>query len=147
MFCKQCGTQLQEDSQFCGKCGESQNQSPNQEQPNQNQYNNAHPNTTGTPAKSKVTAGNLALLLGCGIHNFYLGHIKKGVIQLCFWVLGLIGALVAIGFMMAGSEAAGLIVVMIIFIIITVGVVSWSIADAIRIFAGVEKDGKGNPLV
>ena len=26
MFCKQCGTQLQQNAQFCNKCGGSQNQ-------------------------------------------------------------------------------------------------------------------------
>ncbi|MDR1841031.1 MAG: TM2 domain-containing protein [Holophagales bacterium] len=34
--------------------------------------------------KSKVVAAILAFFLGCyGIHHFYLGSVKKGVIYLC----------------------------------------------------------------
>jgi len=71
MFCRQCGTQLQEDSQFCGKCGGNQNQSFGQQQPdynqhpnsysqpNQNQYNYSHPNpnSTGAPVSFSYVCG------------------------------------------------------------------------------------------
>ena len=42
------------------------------------------------PSKSKVTAALLAFFLGClGIHNFYLGHRKRGLTQLLITVLSL----------------------------------------------------------
>ena len=47
--------------------------------------------SNGKPAgaKKKVTAGVLAILLGgLGIHKFYLGYTKEGIIQL---ILGLCG--------------------------------------------------------
>ena len=40
------------------------------------------------PAKSKIVAGILGILLGSlGIHNFYLGFTKKAVIQLILTLL------------------------------------------------------------
>lgn len=40
------------------------------------------------PAKSKVVAGVLGILLGSlGIHNFYLGNTTRGIIQLLISLL------------------------------------------------------------
>jgi TM2 domain-containing membrane protein YozV len=40
--------------------------------------------------KSKVVAGVLGIILGgFGIHNFYLGYTKKGIIQLILGVCGI----------------------------------------------------------
>lgn len=45
----------------------------------------------------KVVAGILAILLGgLGIHKFYLGYTKEGVIQLILGFLCGIGALIAL---------------------------------------------------
>ncbi|WP_166921260.1 TM2 domain-containing protein [Flavobacterium poyangense] len=45
----------------------------------------------------KVVAGILAILLGgLGIHKFYLGYTKEGVIQLILGLLCGIGALIAL---------------------------------------------------
>lgn len=44
----------------------------------------------GAAQKSKVAAGLLGIFLGTlGVHNFYLGHTVKGVIQLLITVLSL----------------------------------------------------------
>lgn len=44
--------------------------------------------------KSKIAAGLLAIFLGClGIHKFYLGLTKPGVITLCITLLGSIATL------------------------------------------------------
>lgn len=48
------------------------------------QYNNA-----SQPHKSKVAAGVLAILLGgLGIHKFYLGYTKEGLIMLIVSIIG-----------------------------------------------------------
>lgn len=50
-----------------------------------------------TEPKSKVVAGVLALLLGgWGVHKFYLGYIKEGIIQivLSFLCVGYIIAII-----------------------------------------------------
>jgi len=72
------------------------------------------------PAKSKVTAGLLGLFLGfLGVHNFYLGYIAKGVIQL---ILSLTYCGLAIS-------------------------VPWAFIEAIVILAGgIKTDGQGRPL-
>lgn len=44
---------------------------------------------TSKPESKRMTAGILAILLGAlGVHKFYLGYTKEGIIQL---VLGLCG--------------------------------------------------------
>ncbi len=41
-------------------------------------------------SKSRITAGVLALLLGTmGIHDFYLGNTKKGIIHLVLLMTGI----------------------------------------------------------
>ncbi|WP_435298694.1 TM2 domain-containing protein [Timonella sp. A28] len=64
--------------------------------PNAPQFNQA-------PAKSKVVAGILGILLGTfGIHNFYLGHKGKAIAQLLITVL-------SVGFLAFVSGIWGLI--------------------------------------
>lgn len=67
IFCTACAAQMSKAAVACPKCG--------------------HPNHLSNPvlAKSKVTAGLLALLLGgLGAHKFYLGKIGAGVAYLLF---------------------------------------------------------------
>ena len=48
-------------------------------------------------AEKKVTAGILGILLGwLGIHKFYLGYTKEGVIQLILGLLCGIGGIIGI---------------------------------------------------
>ena len=59
-------------------------------------------------AKSKVAAGVLAIVLGSfGVHKFYLGYTKQGIMMLAGTIFGLILAIVIIG----------------IFLVIAVGVI------------------------
>lgn len=85
----------------------------------------AQPQRTGMPAyakpqKSKMAAGMLAIFLGTlGIHNFYLGYTRNGVIQLVL-TLTMIGAIPS---------------------------AIWAIIDAIHIFTGeLAVDANGIPL-
>ncbi len=54
------------------------------------QYNPNYTNNSYQPAKSRVVAGILGIILGAlGVHNFYLGFITKGIIQLLISLLSL----------------------------------------------------------
>lgn len=76
----------------------------------------------GYSQKSRVAAGVLGLLLGAfGIHNFYLGNTKRGLIQLLVSVCTCgIGA---------------------------IGIQVWALIESIQILTGnIQVDGKGVPL-
>jgi TM2 domain-containing membrane protein YozV/RNA polymerase subunit RPABC4/transcription elongation factor Spt4 len=71
-FCPNCGIATQSNQTMCVKCGTALN---------------ARSAVCGT--KSKVAAGLLGLFLGwLGVHKFYLGYSKEGVIMLLVSVLG-----------------------------------------------------------
>ena len=68
-FCQNCGTAIQPNQAICTKCGVAL--------------------AARTPTKSKVAAGLLGIFLGwLGIHKFYLGYSKEGVIMLLVSILG-----------------------------------------------------------
>ena len=74
--------------------------------------------------KNKLLAGLLALFLGgMGIHRFYLGYIKIGIVQLSLWVLG---------YFTGG----------ITWVIVQI----WALIESILIFLGKIKDSEGNDL-
>ena len=72
-FCISCGTQMDDNQQFCPSCGAAQN---------------AAGTTTSTApansgAKSKMAAGLLGIFLGgLGVHNFYLGNTGRAIAQI-----------------------------------------------------------------
>ncbi|MEZ6235283.1 MAG: GYF domain-containing protein [Phycisphaerales bacterium] len=71
-YCPACGSQSLEHAIVCVQCGSSLK--PVQQ-------------TTG---KSRVVAGMLAIFLGhFGVHNFYLGHGAKGLLQLLITIIGI----------------------------------------------------------
>ena len=100
MFCPNCGNQLPDTAKFCGSCGAQMNAQPQAEaqpatepyqqaqyqqasQPYQQTYQQAQPAAVVTSDKSKIAAGLLAIFLGAlGIHKFYLGYQKEGIIML-----------------------------------------------------------------
>lgn len=74
-YCQNCGQILTEGAGFCVSCGASVESF-------------AQSGENSGEAKSKIAAGILGILLGgLGIHNFYLGYTKKGLIQLLLSVL------------------------------------------------------------
>ncbi len=77
---------------------------------------------SGVEQKSKLTAGILGIFLGSvGIHNFYLGYVAKGVIQLLLTVCSC-GML---------SFVSGI----------------WGLVEGIMLLTGgISTDGKGIPL-
>ena len=156
MFCAKCGTEL--NGEFCSKCGQNCNQSVGQGQ------SKVQENVEG---KSWSTAGILGLLLGFfGVHSFYLGRTKKGIMQAVIAVLAIIVAAAfgpmffnlaqnhrmeyGGGFHNARSLALldAELAMYILGGIILFGVMIWSLVDSIRLFTGsVTIDAKGNPLV
>ena len=113
MFCKKCGVEIPGGTKFCPECGANQISDSTQ-----NNYQVA------VEQKSKIAAGLLGVFLGTlGIHNFYLGYTRNGVIQL---LLSTIGSFVIIGPFISGI---------------------WALIEAIQIFTGsISKDAKGIPL-
>lgn len=80
MFCKNCGTQLQDGAAFCPNCG-----APVASEGTQNAETSAPAPARPQNAarKSKLAAGLLGIFLGgLGVHNFYLGFTKRALIQL-----------------------------------------------------------------
>jgi TM2 domain-containing membrane protein YozV/RNA polymerase subunit RPABC4/transcription elongation factor Spt4 len=70
-FCSNCGTATQPNQILCVKCGVS-----------------LAKRSGGVCGKNKIVAGVLGVLLGClGIHKFYLGYTKQGLIMLLVSIL------------------------------------------------------------
>ena len=77
---------------------------------------------SGAQQKSKLTAGILGLFVGAlGVHNFYLGYVAKGVVQLLLTILscGMLSFVSAV----------------------------WGLVEGIMLLTGgINTDGKGVPL-
>lgn len=84
MFCSKCGTELDSNATVCSNCG-----NVIQSQTNTKVFNDT------ISQKSRLVAFLLAFFVGSfGIHNFYLGRITCGVIQLIL-TLTLLGLIVS----------------------------------------------------
>lgn len=132
MFCANCGSQNPDGANNCSNCGASLNNNDslntNGQSYQQNGGNNYQSNPTinnGGEAKSKLAAGLFGIFLGSlGVHDFYLGNIRNGVIKLCLTLIGW----VACGI---GPIAASI----------------WGLVDGILILTGkVTTDANGVPL-
>lgn len=105
--------------------------------------------------KSKIAAGLLGIFLGSyGVHNFYLGYIKKAVIQLGLVIIGWIIYICsfvsfAVNDAMFYSYEAPFTFLggMVVFLLLIVGVRIWTFIEAILILCGkIKVDGKGRSL-
>lgn len=68
-FCPNCGSAVLPNSMFCAKCG-------------------VQLNSILRSQHSKLLAGLLGIFLGgMGIHNFYLGYIGKGIVQIIVTII------------------------------------------------------------
>ncbi|MBP5582123.1 MAG: TM2 domain-containing protein, partial [Ruminococcus sp.] len=71
-FCQNCGSQVQPGAAVCMSCG----------------FSTVTKTVAPPGAKSKVAAGLLGIFLGAfGVHNFYLGYTGKAMAQLLMTVL------------------------------------------------------------
>ena len=92
-FCYNCGNEINPGAAICTNCGFA--------------VKNSAPNTSGEP-KSKLVSVLLAFFLGSiGIHDFYLGYNKNGIIKIvltvCTGIGGGIWALVDFIRLLTGS--------------------------------------------
>lgn len=78
-FCAECGAIIKAKAEICPKCGVRQMAKPGA----------LHPGPTASNGKSRIAAALLAFFLGgVGIHKFYLGQVRAGIIYLIFfWTL------------------------------------------------------------
>lgn len=82
MYCTNCGVYQEDAAVFCTNCGHKLNR---QTQKSEKVFDNIQSsyNKIMSKPKSKLIAGILAIVLGsAGVHDFYLGYTKKGVIHL-----------------------------------------------------------------
>ena len=109
-YCYRCGSRIKSNSiEVCEFCGAKLNNNIDE---------------LNIKIKNKLLAGLLALFLGgMGIHRFYLGYIKIGIVQLSLWVLG---------YFTGG----------ITWVIVQI----WALIESILIFLGKIKDSERNDL-
>lgn len=121
IICVKCGTKKGDGNVFCHKC-----RATLQKKQDVCLYCGAPAHISSKP-KYKITAGLFALIFGClGIHNFYLGYVIKGTIQLCLFLIGLCTLCIGIGF----------VILFITFL--------WGFIERILILSGgIYKDKKG----
>jgi TM2 domain-containing membrane protein YozV len=140
MFCRNCGSQMDNQAVVCVKCGVSRgvggNFCPNCGQPTHPEaavctncgvaLGGSAPAYVGGDQKSKLAAGLLGIFLGgIGVHNFYLGYTKKALIQL---LVGLIGGVITCG-------------------IASFAMWVWGLVEGIMILTGkISVDANGVPL-
>ena len=85
-FCSHCGNAVSPMAAACPQCGHPVATQQATGQPLGGQPGVGQPLANPyTPAKSRVTAGVLGILLGgIGIHKFYLGKVGLGVVYILF---------------------------------------------------------------
>lgn len=90
-FCPNCGQPVNENQAICLSCGVALKQM-------QTRGGSSLNDNTGLPeGKDRITAAVLALFLGAiGIHNFYLGETKKGLVRIIASFICGIGAIIAL---------------------------------------------------
>lgn len=154
MFCKNCGSQMNDNAAFCVTCGAAAGQGNaycgncgNEVAPGAAvclkcgaMLNMASvPNTAlyagGQVQKSKLCAGLLGIFLGgYGVHNFYLGYTGKAIAQVLMGGLGVLLTILSCGvlsFFLFPAIASGI----------------WGLIEGIMILTGsISVDGKGVPL-
>lgn len=116
-YCGNCGTELQPGAAVCMSCGFSVNTS----------------NTSSIPgAKSKIAAALLAFFLGgLGIHNFYLGYNGKAIAQLSVFLVCVLISVISCGFLAFVCFIPSI----------------WALIDFILILCGsINTDANGVPL-
>ena len=83
-FCQNCGQEVAENAEVCLSCGVALKKASASNEPNLN-------------GRDKIVTALLAFFLGgLGIHNFYMGETKKGVLRIVLSLLCGIGGIIAL---------------------------------------------------
>jgi len=135
-FCPFCGEQVTSEMKICMNCGVEME----------------HYGQVGV--KSKIVAGLLGIFLGLyGVHNFYLGYVKKAVVQLAMVIISYVMYFASLfsmtgDFMMISEyDVLGALGTIVIFALVMLAVRIWTFVEAILILCGkIDKDGKGRSL-
>lgn len=103
MFCKFCGSEIDDDCVVCPKCGKQVSELKGSSGNGNGSFGSV------VKGKNKMVAGILALLVGyLGVHHFYLGNIAAGILSvLFFWtgIPGIIGLVQGIIILTESDEA------------------------------------------
>ena len=135
MNCKYCGQMIEGSVKFCPHCGKSTAEETAKTESFHTYETIPAPEATPVPPaapvmdqKSRMVAGLMGILFGIflgglGIHNFYLGYNKKGLVQL---LIGILGACLVVGPLVSGI---------------------WCLVEGIMILSGsINTDANGVPL-
>lgn len=77
MYCKYCGEQIDDDCIICPKCGKQVGELK--------PASGSNAFAVGPSGKSRMAAGLFAILLGgIGVHNFYMGKVGRGIVDILF---------------------------------------------------------------
>lgn len=123
MFCKNCGQQIPDGSTVCFQCGTAQNAAPQAQQYQQpygqQPYGQQPMYAAPVAPKSKIVAILLCFFLGgWGIHDFYLGYTKNGILK-----------------------------IVLLFVTLGFGTAIWALIDFVRLLIGsINTDANGTPL-
>lgn len=166
MYCRSCGSQMDNTATVCMKCGvpigKGKSYCPTCGKPTCAEAvmcvncggGLVYRPDVNVSEKSSIVAGLLGIFLGAlGIHNFYLGYTKKAVAQLVLF-LAFIFSLVTYVILIVGAVTSlsvlmGALAVLTLMVGIVCAAVSliWSFIEAIMILCGSKKyDAKGNIL-
>lgn len=87
MFCKFCGSEIDDDCVVCPKCGKQVGPLSGTGSNGMNKDGSFGPVING---KNKMVAGILGILLGdIGVHDFYLGNTGAGILSILFCWTGI----------------------------------------------------------
>ena len=143
MFCYKCGTQLDDSSLFCSRCGV--------------QVAPAGAPLAEASPKSRLAATLLAcpfLVVGMfGAHRFYMGKIKTAVGMLVLGLLaaagyfGYVGALMTFAINM-DEEEFPVVLLLFLGVALLFGLAAgiWALVDFILAVSGHFKDNEGRPI-
>lgn len=111
MYCKYCGTKLEDGAKFCYKCGASQEDVKVDYDFSDHSTNNSYGqnNVYSSDNRSRIVAGVLALFLGgVGIHKIYCGKMGMFILYLLFSWTGipeLVGIIEGIIYLICPTDA------------------------------------------
>ncbi|MDD2575391.1 MAG: TM2 domain-containing protein [Acholeplasmataceae bacterium] len=171
-YCAQCGTPKIEDSfesssfKVCGICGSPLNPNdafcPNCGSASKHVQFKTEPTIDYSP-KNRLIGGLLGLFFGTiGVHNFYLGQVKKGVAKIILtivsiaFIIGSTSLFISSGYtdintgefiITDESGITNAIVLFVLGILISSGLSIWALVESILIFVSTNiKDGNDKPL-